>query len=118
LISLLGKIVEVRDLEEDQEVVRRSELWMYEDPVNEELQLVHSFVNTLHVRATYTTLFAHRRDVITWIFTDKDVSQPEEVAVPSANLVVEREGLDQIGDIGLRENATLYQLRAIKLDKP
>jgi len=93
-------------------VLGRSEFWVSKDSVDEELQLMHALMDSFHVRATYTTLFTHRRDVVAWIFTDQDIAEPKKVTVSSTNLEVERESFYEVGDVRFAEYTTFDKLRA------
>jgi len=73
---------------------------------------MHALMDSFHVRATYTTLFTHRRDVVAWIFTDQDIAEPKKVTVSSTNLEVERESFYEVGDVRFAEYTTFDKLRA------
>lgn len=73
-------------------------------------------MNALHVSRTHSRLLAHRRDVITWVVSDKNISQPGKVTISSTHFIVERRSLHYISHIRLGEHASLDQFRAIKVN--
>lgn len=73
-------------------------------------------MNALHVSRAHSGLLAHRRDVVTRVVSDKDISQPSKVTISSTHFIVKRRGFNYISHIRLGEHTSLHQFRAIKVN--